>query len=294
MSGQTVNDSAIGWFFNSILFFNCPASSSPGFTSASADVSLARSSSGRRAFAVVSRAAPARAAVRPISHDVTGPRTEREARFGCDRDLSFPGSAWERTALQALPAELPDLRRREAEPRGSAFPGRAWGAIRGHPRPKLPSISHTTSDMAPSASEPHRNTWRKVHDPKVSLAGGPRPASRLRRLCRPGRRRGRRGGAAPFRRRTAQNGRHADRHAVAGFPATVRTAVPLPLPHADPHRHVRPPARPGLPALPLPDRRLFGPVPRRPPDGGRAPVRRDDEDGEGRRRRRRGDDVPPR
>jgi hypothetical protein len=36
---------------------------------------------------------------------------------------SFPGSAWERTVLEALP----HLRyQREAEPRGNGFPGGAW------------------------------------------------------------------------------------------------------------------------------------------------------------------------
>ncbi len=70
------------------------------------------------------------------------------------------------------------------------------------------------------------------------------------------------GAAPPFGGRTAQNGRHADRHAVAGLPTAVRAAVPVPLSYADPHGHVRPPARPDLPALPLP--RRLRPLLRRP------------------------------
>ncbi len=57
-----------------------------------------------------------------------GPAAAGDHQYSLRRP-SFPGSAWERTVLEALPPAPRvnvAIRFREAEPRGRAFPGGAW------------------------------------------------------------------------------------------------------------------------------------------------------------------------
>ncbi len=81
LAGQGVNDSAIGWFFNSILFFNWPREYFTWIHISFGAMVLGTFIFGMPRFRRRKPAAAERAAVRPMSHDVTGPRTEREAHL---------------------------------------------------------------------------------------------------------------------------------------------------------------------------------------------------------------------
>ena len=78
LAGQGVNDSAIGWFFNAILFFNMPRQFFTWIHISFGAIVLGTFLLGPPRFRRRKPAAPERMAVRPISHDVTKPRAERE------------------------------------------------------------------------------------------------------------------------------------------------------------------------------------------------------------------------
>jgi hypothetical protein len=74
----------------------------------------------------------------------------------------FPGSAWEQRACKALPCEnqeakLGDPQIRQAEPAGSAFPGRAWE--RKVRRRLLGSDRRRFDRVMPFNASPRRPGW---------------------------------------------------------------------------------------------------------------------------------------
>lgn len=89
LAGQGVNDSAIGWFFNSILFFNMPTRFFVWIHISFGALVLGTFLFGMPHFRRRKPAAPevgpapspARVAVCPISHEVASIRVERETRM---------------------------------------------------------------------------------------------------------------------------------------------------------------------------------------------------------------------
>ncbi len=79
LAGQGVNDSTIGWFFNAILFFNMPRQFFTWIHISFGCIVLGTFLLGPPRFRRRNPVAPKRIAVRPVSHDVTKPRTERES-----------------------------------------------------------------------------------------------------------------------------------------------------------------------------------------------------------------------
>ena len=81
LSGQTVNDSVVGWFFNSILFFNMPREFFTWIHISFGALVLGTFLIGMPRFrrkTVVAAPAPARAVVCPVSTGAAAIRMERE------------------------------------------------------------------------------------------------------------------------------------------------------------------------------------------------------------------------